>query len=501
MNKRRSDPARRSRRAFLGELVGAGGAALGAALCAGSTYADTQPPRTTAAASRRLGTIGRRFKGEVFWKGSEGYEAARGAAVWRANKPPRFPEVVVLPHDEKDVVAAVRFARRQGLRVGVRSGGHSWTSPHVRDGAMLLDLSRMRRVEVDPRSRSVWTHPAVWGSTVNAELGAHGLITPTAHHLDVGIGGFVLCGGFGWNSRLWGNGSEHLLALDVVTADGELIRADASRNSDFYWAARGAGPGYFGVATRLQLAAHPLPPVWRVSVYSYPAEVLEELLAWARSIAREVAPFVELVITSSAHDGEGNPAPVRLTVAALALADTVEQADRALAILDTCPVADKATRRRIRAETNLMERYESGTRADPPGFRFACDNMYTDAPAEALVPRLRELFTALPTPRSHVFWLNWAPGRQWPDVALSVQADIYLAAYTVWDDPVQDERFERWPVEQIGRLRDLSAGGQMNDENMHAHPQRYLSEAAERRLELLRRKHDPTGLFVSFLRA
>ena len=115
------------------------------------------------------------------------------------------------------------------------------------------------------------------------------------------------------------------------------------------------------------------------------------------------------------------------------------------------------------------------------------------------MPRLRDLFTTLPSPRSHVFWFNWAPGRPWSDMALSVQGDIYIGAYSVWDDPADDERMERWPVEQIRKLDALSVGGQMNDENMQAHPQPYLSAEATRRLEQLRARHDPQQRFVSFL--
>ncbi len=446
-------------------------------------------------------TLHRSVKGAVFWKSEPGYEEARGNAVWRVNKPKRFPAVVVIPNDAADVVAAVGYAKKHGLKVGTRSGGHSWQSPHVRDGAMLLDLSKMQDIQVDPSTQSVWTNPGVFGSAVNFELAKHGLITPTAHHIDVGIGGFVLCGGFGWNSRLWGNGSEHILGLELVTANGDLIHADADHNADYYWAARGAGAGFFGVVTRLHLAAHPIPAVWRVSVYSYPVEALEEVFTWARGISDQVAPNVELVITTSAHDDAGAWAPIRITVVALAITDTEAEAATGLSILDTCPVVDKAVKRRDKAPTDLIERYISGMRADPPGFRFACDNMYTNAPAGELVPKLRDLFTQLPSPRSHVFWFNWGPSRKWPDMPLSVQGDIYLGAYSVWENPADDARMEAWPVEQIRKLETISLGGQMNDENMRAHPQPYLSEAAAARLDALRSKHDPDRMFVSYLTA
>lgn len=364
---------------------------------------------------------------------------------------------------------------------------------------MLLDLRRLQTIKVDERSQSVWTNPAVWGMVVNSELGRHGLITPTAHHIDVGIGGFVLCGGFGWNSRLWGNGCTHIQALEVVTADGELIRADDSHNADYYWAARGAGAGFFGVVTNLQLAAHPLPPSWKISAYSYPVEEYEAVFTWARQIVDQVPPYVELVMSTSPHNEAGEWAPLRISVVALAIAENDAQADAGLAIMDTCPVVNKAIKRRDKLRTNLDERYASGMLADPPGHRFAADNMYTHAPAEKLVPRIKEVFTRHPTPRTHTFWMSWGPVKPLPDMAFSVQDDVFLATYTVWDDPREDEAMERWPVEQFRKLDDLSTGGQMNDENMARHPQKYLSPAASRRLEKLRAKYDPDHRFVSYL--
>jgi len=437
--------------------------------------------------------------GEVFWQGEAGYEEARGATVWRANKPARYPQVIVVAADSDDVVIAVRHAANSGLKVGVRSGGHSWTSPHLRDEAMLIDVSRLNSIEVDATTQHVWVGPGAKGEKVNDALKPHGLIVPTGHHSTVAVGGFLMCGGFGWNSRLWGNGCAQICAVEVVTAKGELIYADEHQNTDFLWAVRGAGAGYFGVVTRFKLTVHRLPAVMKSSVYVYPADVLEDLLTWAREIVAQVPPYVELVITSTAHDADGNWAPVRLTLSALAITDTEAQADEALSLFERCPVVDQATKRRAFQPTNLTERYVSGTAADPVGYRYACDNLYTNAPASELVPKMRELFTSLPTPRSHVFWFNWGPVKPLGDMVLSVQGDIYLGAYSIWSDPAEDAEMEAWPVEQMRKLEALSAGGQMNDENMLARPEKYLSDEVSAKLEGLRAIHDPDRVFLSFL--
>jgi FAD binding domain len=438
-------------------------------------------------------------RGAVYWQGDDGYEKARGDAVWRANKPHRFPAVIVQAKDAQDVVGAVRFARANGLKVGVKSGGHSWTSPHLRDGSMLIDVSRLNAIEVDAPHQKLWVGPGAKGQTLNQVLNPHGLIVPTGHHSTVSLGGFLMCGGFGWNSRLWGNGCAQIRAIEVVTPEGELVIADEIHNADYLWAVRGSGAGFFGVVTRFQLSAHKLPAVMKHSAYVYGEEVLEELFTWARNIVAEVPPFVEMVITSTAHDEHGDWAPLRIVLCALAICDTDEQADTALALFERCPVVHLAKKRKFSQPTTLDERYVSGTAADPEGYRYGCDNLYTNAPAEQLVPKLRELFTSLPTPRSHVFWLNWGPIKPLGDMVLSVQGEVFLGAYSIWSDPAQDADMERWPVDQMRKLESLSAGGQMNDENMLAHPQKYLSDEVSVKLEGLRAKHDPDGLFLSYL--
>lgn len=442
-------------------------------------------------------------EGPVYWKGDAAYETARGAASYRANKPKRYPQVIVLPATDKDVVAAVKFAKEHDLRVTTRSGGHSWSSAHVRDGVLMIDMSRMQSVEIDPATSTLWTNPGVIGSVINAQLKLHNLIVPTAHHPSPGIGGFCMNGGFGWNSRLWGNGARHVLAIDVVTADGELLRCDAKQNSDYWWAARGGGAGFFGVITKMQLQARPLPKVWLATVYGWDdaAGVFDELMAWACDVVPQVAPNVEFVMSTTAnHRQTGEPVPVRISAAALALADDEAEAKRILAFFDTCPVLDKAQFKLKEVPTTLEERYQSGFKADPAGMRFAADNAYVKAPTKDLVPRLRKVFLDLPTPHTHTFWFAWGPIKPYPtDMALSMQGDIYVGSYTLWTDPAQDEAMAAWPPDRFKELKDISIGGQMNDENMLANPQRYFSPEAWTKLERLRLKYDPGKRFEGFL--
>jgi FAD/FMN-containing dehydrogenase len=481
------------RRGFL-KTVAAVGAATLVTACDGLGNAIS--------ASERI-KLNQAVKGKAYWRGDEAYETARGVTAYRANKPKRYPQVIVQVLNDKDVVAAVKFAKAHKLKVTTRSGGHSWSSAHIRDNCLLIDMSRMQEIAIDEKSSTVWVNPGVIGSHINAQLKPYNLIVPTAHHPSPGIGGFCMNGGFGWNNRLWGNGCHHVLAIEIANEKGEILYCDDKKNTDYWWAARGGGAGFFGVVTRMKLLARPMPKVWRSTAYVWDnAEpVFDELMTWGCNIVPQVPRNVEMIMMSTANDRQtGEPSPPRIVVAALALADTEEEATQALKFMETCPVKGTADVAKVNTETHLEERYQSGYRTDPAGYRFAADNFYTNAPADKLVPRLRKVFLELPTPHTHTFWFAWGPVKPLPEnAAFSAQGDIYVATYTLWTDPAQDAEMEDWPSDTIKAFDDISVGGQMNDENMLKHPQRYLTPEVYTKFERLRAKYDPERVFESWL--
>jgi FAD/FMN-containing dehydrogenase len=444
---------------------------------------------------------GAAFDGEIYWPGDDGYEAARLEAVWNELKPPRRPAAIVLAQSEADVVAAVRLASERGLRVKARSGGHSWTGSSVRDGTILVNLSGLSEVVVDAAGASATVGPGAKGRDLNAMLAPRGLFFPTGHCPTVGVGGYLLQGGWGWNSTSLGPACLSVVGVDVVTAEGELIHADESQNSELLWAARGAGPGFCGIVTRFHLRCHPRPASMMLSNYVFPVEVVDELLAWALEIGREVPPQLEFVIlgTTPRIDNVVVDGPPALVINACAMFDTAAESERALRLLESCPVLDQALASRPRVPTTLDDLYAIGEATEAPGFRWAVDNMWTDACAEDLVPAVRELFVGVPTPASHVFWLNW-PEQEIHDAALSVIGRTYIAAFTGWTDPAQDDELRFWGRDHMRRLEPLSKGIQLADENLDGRPEsRYLSDANRERLETIRERWDPDGLFPSYL--
>ncbi len=437
--------------------------------------------------------------GRSFIKGDEGYEAARQATVWNARTPERFPDVIVQARDADDAAATIRYANANGLRVGVRSGGHSWAGNHVRDGGLLLDVSRLDDCTVDVERMTAVVGPGKGGSVLAAELESAGLFFPTGHCKGVCIGGYLLQGGYGWNSRVLGPACESVIGVDVVTADGEQIHCDADQNSDLYWAARGSGPGFFGVVTAFHLRVYPRPAVCGSSLYVYPVELADDVFGWARAISADVDRRVELqIVTSRSVPGAGLETP-GIVMASPVFADAEEDATTALALLDTCPVRDRAIIAVPYAPADLASWYEAVMSNYPTGYRYAADNMWTSASASELLPGVRRIIETMPPHPSHFLWLNWGPSPAREDMAYSLEDDIYLALYTVWQDPADDEKYSGWARSNMAAMAHLATGIQLADENLGQRPAKFATDENMDRLDRVRQQYDPAGRFHSWM--
>jgi hypothetical protein len=196
------------------------------------------------------------FRGELLLPANSGYDAAR--RIWNGAID-RRPACIARCTGVADVVAAVRFAREHDLEIAVRGGGHNVAGTAVCDDGLVIDLSALRAVWVDPAARTAWVQGgALWGD-VDRETQAHGLATTGGIVSHTGVAGLTLGGGLGFLMRKHGLAVDNLLAADVVTAEGKIVRASAEEHPDLFWALRGGG-GNFGVVTSFQFALHPLGP-------------------------------------------------------------------------------------------------------------------------------------------------------------------------------------------------------------------------------------------------
>ncbi|QZT57190.1 FAD-binding oxidoreductase [Mycolicibacterium austroafricanum] len=434
-----------------------------------------------------------------FFRGDDGYEQARARTVWNARTPERYPDLVAQAADVDDVVAAVRYAAAHDLQIGIRSGGHSWAGNHIRDGGVLLDVHGLDRCEVDAEAGTAVVGPGVGGSVLAGRLWEQDLFFPAGHCKGVCIGGYLLQGGYGWNSRVLGPACESVLGLDVVTADGEQIYIDGENHADLYWAARGSGPGFFAVVTAFHLKLHRRPRVCGSSLYVYPIELAEQIYPWARSISAEVDRRVEFqMVASRAVPGAGLDSP-GIVMASPAFADTEQEAIDALALLETCPVRDRALVAVPYAPTDLETWYAGVMSNYPDGYRYATDNIWTSASADELMPGITRILETMPPHPAHFLWLNWGPSPQRQDMAYSMEDEIYLALYGVWRDAADDEKYGDWARSNMAAMEPLQTGIQLADENLGRRPAPFATPEAMARLDRVRTEYDPQGRFHSWM--
>lgn len=203
-----------------------------------------------------IDALAAQLRGTVLLPTDASYDEAR--AVWNAMID-RRPGLIIRCRGAADVVCAVRFARDNGLLVAIRGGGHHIAGNSVCDGGLMIDLSLMKSVRVDASARRAWVEPGATLADIDKETQAFGLVLPTGINSTTGIAGLTLGGGFGWTTRRFGLTIDNLVAADVVTAAGEIVRVGSHKNADLFWAIRGGG-GNFGVVTAFEFQLHAMGP-------------------------------------------------------------------------------------------------------------------------------------------------------------------------------------------------------------------------------------------------
>jgi FAD/FMN-containing dehydrogenase len=214
------------------------------------------------------------FKGQTIRPGDPGYDEAR--AVYNGAIDKR-PALIVRPTGAADVIDAVNYARESGLPLGVRGGGHSVAGNGTVDGGVLVDLSSLRGLHVDPAAQAARVNAGVLVGELDRETQLFGLATPSGRVTTTGVAGFTLGGGYGWLSPKWGLACDNLISADVVTADGRLVTASEKENPDLLWGLRGGG-GNFGVATSFAFRLHALGPMVLGGLLIHPIDEAKELM-------------------------------------------------------------------------------------------------------------------------------------------------------------------------------------------------------------------------------
>ena len=218
------------------------------------------------------------FRGQLVRPGDSGYDEHR--KVWNGSID-RSPALIARCAGVADVVAAMRFARDSGLRVAVRGGGHSFPGLSVCDGGIVVDLGPMRGIRVDPQTRTARAQAGVLWGELDRETQVFGLATTGGIVTHTGIAGLTLGGGIGWLQRKYGLTIDQLLSVDLVTANGEFVKASAEENPDLFWGLRGGG-GNFGIVTEFEFRLHPVGPTVLAGPVFWPMEKSPEVLRFYR---------------------------------------------------------------------------------------------------------------------------------------------------------------------------------------------------------------------------
>src|SRR5438034_1140266 len=244
--------------------------------------------------------FGSQLTGSLLRASDPGYDEAR--KIWNAMIY-RRPALIAKCMGTADVVSCVKFAREHNLLTSVRGGGHNIAGMSLANGAMLIDLSPMKWVQVNPETQTAFVAPGATLHHVDHETQLYGLATSTGINSTTGIAGLTLGGGFGWLSRKYGMTIDNLESAEVVTAAGGVVKASAGENADLFWAIRGGG-GNFGIVTRFEFRLHPVGPELLAGLIVYPlseaksvlqqyrefmANVPDELVVW--SVLRKAPPL------------------------------------------------------------------------------------------------------------------------------------------------------------------------------------------------------------------
>ena len=449
--------------------------------------------------SSAVDDLASRLQGALIRPGDPGYEPAR--QIWNGLID-RHPALVARCAGAEDVVAAVNFARDNELPLAVRGGGHGVAGHALCDGGLVIDLSDMRAVDVDPEARTARSQGGCTLGDLDRETQRHGLATPLGVVTETGIAGLTLSGGIGHLRRKHGLSCDNLVSAQVVTADGSLLTASDSENEDLFWALRGGG-GNFGVVTSFEYRLHPVGPEVFVCFVFYPAdrgqEVLQSCERYLSEAPEEVAPLAFFGRTPEAEEfppeSHGKP---YVTVLALHPGDPAE-GERVLRPLRQLadPIVDlSAPMPYTEAQAILDEDY-------PDGWRYYWKSLNVPELSDALIERLAEHAAAAPSSLStiDVWYQGGAMARVGEEeTAFANRGEPYLLGLEAnWVEEGGSDENVAWVREAFADLRSFSTGGvYLNFPGFLEEGRQLLHEgygANHERLVEVKTKYDPANLF------
>jgi FAD/FMN-containing dehydrogenase len=439
-----------------------------------------------------------RVRGPVLLPGDAGYEDSR--TVWNAMID-RHPAAVVRCLGTSDVIGAVKFAREHKLLLCIKGGGHNIAGLATADGALMLDLSSMRGVWVDKEKQIAHAQGGCVLGDVDRETQLHGLATVLGFVSLTGITGLTLGGGFGFLTRRWGWTSDNVAGMDVVTAEGNLVRASEGENADLFWGLRGGG-GNFGAVTGIDYKVYPLGPEIVGGVVAWPASEAPKVLELYRTMCEQAPPELTLVaFMRPAPPAPWLPKNVHGTpIVAIFACHTgnVEDAERAVAPIKNFgrSVGDILVRRPYAQTQSLLDATQ------PKGRRYYWKSEYLPRIEPALCEGVIARAATIPSPHTAIILfqlagaLNKLPNEHSP--VGNRDAAYVLNIGGSWEKPGDDEKNVAWGRETWNALKGFSTGGNyINFLTEDEGPERVAAAlgTAAARLAKVKQQWDPENVF------
>ena len=398
-------------------------------------------------------------RGEVLLPEDENYDEAR--SVWNAMID-RYPAVIVRALGAADAAIAVRFAREHDLEIAIKGGGHNVAGNAVCDDGLVLDLSPMKSVRVDPERRTARVEPGATLHDFDREAQAHGLVTPGGFVSSTGVAGLTLGGGFGYLSRKYGLTADNLRSVDLVTADGEFVRASEDDHSDLFWALRGGG-GNFGVVTSFEFDLHELGPTVLAGPVVWSFEdtpmVLREIAATMYDAPRELSCLFAIRHAPPAPFLPEEVHGELVLLAAVIYAGDPDDGREALAPLRGIgdPIADVVVPRSYVAFQSMFDE------ANAEGARNYWKSHYVDDLGDEAIETLCEHAASMTSPENVIGMLSL--GGAIADKSASATAYPHRDAPWVlnitarWRDPEGEGRHVEWVRDAFDGMAPYSTGG------------------------------------------
>ncbi len=432
------------------------------------------------------------FTGALLRPGEDGYEEARRIFNGLIDK---RPALIARCEGEADIVDAVSFAREAGLDVAVRGGGHGIAGRCLVDGGIVVDLSPLKGIFVDPDARTARVEPGVNWAELNRATQLHGLAVTGGVISTTGVAGLTLGGGLGWMMPKYGLATDNLLSARVVTADARTLTASESENPDLFWGLRGAGAN-FGIVSSFEFRLHPVGPIVSGGLVAHPFDAAEEFLRFYRDFAAassdDLMTFAGL---GHAPDGSG----VKLALCVACHLGTPEQADEDLgplrefgspALVELGPMPYTAVNSMLDAAypTGSLNYWKSG---------------FLSELSDPAIGKMLERFAVCPSPMTTVLLENFhGEAVRVPLEATAVphrEPGHNFAITSVWTDPAASDENIAWTRQSFEAMAPFLAGRRYlnyfsEDDTGEASARAAYGSNYERLVEI-KRAYDPTNMF------